>query len=128
MFSLCSNFLDFALLSQGQFLVNAGEETEKLDFLKAYSQHTQSPLFSFHSKIGFVRLIGASPKPQKAKAKAKAKMALASLVSSQKQKRTIVKIFLKSDTKKRFFRGGNNRTFIVSLVDTRSVTVVKRQK
>ena len=29
-------------------------------------------------------------------------MALASLVSSQKQKRTIVKIFLKSDTKKRF--------------------------
>ena len=67
MFSLCSNFLDFALLSQGQFLVNGGEETEKLDFLKAYSQHTQSPFFSFHSKIGFVRLVGASPKPQKAK-------------------------------------------------------------
>jgi hypothetical protein len=44
-------------------------------------------------------------KPQTPKAKAKAKMALASLVSSQKQKRTIVKIFLKSDTKSGFSEG-----------------------
>ena len=33
-------------------------------------------------------------------------MALAALVSSQKQKHMVVKIFMKSDAKKRFFRGG----------------------
>ena len=46
-------------------------------------------------------------------------MALASLVSSQKQKRTVVKVFMKSDAKKAVFQRVESRTFIVSLVDTR---------
>jgi hypothetical protein len=75
MFSLCSNFLDFALLSQGQFLVNGGEETEKLDFLKAYSQHTQSPLFSFHLKKVFVVLDqGLHPRHPENRPKKKSKI------------------------------------------------------
>lgn len=46
-------------------------------------------------------------------------MALALLVSSQKQKLTIAKNFKKSGTEKAVFQRGDNRTFIVSLVDTR---------
>ena len=91
--------------------------TEKTKDFKSIEQGHTEGTFPLPWKIPTLSLYGASPKPQKSKSKGK--MALASLVSSQKQKRTIVKIFLKSDTKKRFFRGGNNRTFIVSLVDTR---------
>jgi hypothetical protein len=49
--------------------------------------------FPLPCKIPTLCLVGASPKPQKAKAKAK--MALAALVSSQKQKHMVVKIFMK---------------------------------
>ena len=59
---------------------------------------------------------GASPKPQKQDQK---QMALATLVSSQKQKLTIDKIFMQFDIEKAVFQRGNNRTFIVLLVDTR---------
>ena len=89
------------------------EKSQKNQKQKNLSKDTQRGLF--HYRVKFPLCKG---KPQTPKAKAKAKMALASLVSSQKQKRTIVKIFSKSDTKKRFSEG-NNRTFIVSLVDTR---------
>ena len=86
---------------------------------KSIEQGYTEGTFSLPFKIPTLCLVGASPKPQKAKAKAKAKMALASLVSSQKQKHTIVKIFMKSDAKKAVFQRVESRTFIVSLVDTR---------
>ena len=88
---------------------------KKADFKKHRAGHTEGD-FSLPCKIPTLALMGQAPNPKKQKQR---QMVLASLVSSQKQKRTIVKIFSKSDTKKRFFRGGNNRTFIVSLVDTR---------
>ena len=98
-FSLKLKLFDFTSLRQGQFL----QMTEKNQrFLKALSKDTQRGLFHYRGKFLLCALLGANPKPQKAKAKAK--MALASLVSSQKQKRTIVKIFLKSDTKSGFQR------------------------
>ena len=106
---------DFTSLRQGQFLANDGEKPK---ILKALSKDTQRVLFHYRSKFLLCALLGQSPNPKKAKAKAKAKMALASLVSSQKQKHTIVKIFMKSDAKSGFQRV-ESRTFIVSLVDTR---------
>ena len=105
---------DFTSLRQGQFLANDGEKPK---ILKALSKDTQRVLFHYRSKFLLCALLGQAPKPQKAKAKAK--MALASLVSSQKQKHTIVKIFMKSDAKKAVFQRVESRTFIVSLVDTR---------
>ena len=51
-------------------------------------------------------------------------MALASLVSFQKQKLTVVKIFMKLDIEKRFSEG-NKRTFFMPLVDTRSLIQYK---
>ena len=114
-FSLKLNFFDFTSLRQGQFLQmtekNKGKSKEK-----RFNARIHRDFFSLRSKIGSMTLIGSSRYPN---SKSKGKMALASLVSSQKQKRTIVKIFLKSDTKSGFSEGGNNRTFIVSLVDTR---------
>ena len=63
--------------------------------------HTEG---TFHyRKIPNLCLFGASPKPQKTRAKANG--ALASLVSFQKQKLIVVKIFMKLDIEKRFFRG-----------------------
>ena len=47
-------------------------------------------------------------------------MALASLVSFQKQKLTVVKIFMELDIEKAVFQRGNKRTFFMPLVDTRS--------
>ena len=91
--------------------------TEKTKDFKSIEQGHTEGTFSLPFKIPTLCLVGASPKPQKAKAKAK--MALASLVSSQKQKHTIVKIFMKSDAKKAVFQRVESRTFIVSLVDTR---------
>ena len=61
---------------------------KKADFKSIEQGHTEGT-FSLPCKIPTLCLVGASPKPQKAKAKAK--MALAALVSSQKQKRAIVK-------------------------------------
>ncbi len=60
--------------------------------------------FSLPCKIPNLCLVGASPKPQKQEQKQK--MALASLVSFQKQKHTIVKVFMKSDAKKAVFQRG----------------------
>jgi len=68
-----------------------GKKTEKIKSKKDLEQGYTEGTFSLPCKIPTLCLVGASPKPQKAKAKAKAKMALASLVSSQKQKLTIVK-------------------------------------
>ena len=60
-----------------------------------------------------------SPKPQKQE-----QMALASLVSFQKQKLTVIKIFMKLDIEKAVFQRGNKRTFM-PLVDTRSLIQYK---
>ena len=46
-------------------------------------------------------------------------MSLAKLMSFQKQKHTIAKFLQDQIKQKQFFRGGNNRTFITPLVDTR---------
>ena len=92
--------LKLKLLTSLRYVRAILQMTEKNQrFLKALSKDTQG---TFHYRVKFLlcALLGQTPNPKKAKAKAK--MALASLVSSQKQKRTIVKIFLKSDTKKRF--------------------------
>ena len=89
--------------------------TEKKQKIKRIGQGHTEGTFLLPCKIPTLCLVGASPKPQKAKAK----MALASLVSSQKQKRTIVKIFMKSDAKKAVFQRVKSLTFIVSLADTR---------
>ncbi len=62
-----------------------------------------------------------SPKPQKQEQK----MALASLVSFQKQKLTVIKIFMKLDIEKAVFQRGNKRTFFMPLVDTRSLIQYK---
>ena len=78
--------------------------TEKKQKIKRIGQGHTEGTFSLPCKIPTLCLVGASPKPQKAKAKAK--MALASLVSSQKQKRTVVKVFMKSDAKKAVFQRG----------------------
>ena len=44
MFSLCSNFFDFALLRQGQFLENDGEKSEEIKSKKYFKPaHTKSP-------------------------------------------------------------------------------------
>ena len=64
-------------------------------------------------------------KPQTPKARSKAKMALATLVSSQKQKLTIDKIFMQFDIEKAVFQRGNKRTFFMPLVDTRSLIQYK---
>ena len=56
---------------------------------------------------------------QEQKQKHKSDYELASLVFFQKQKLTIVKIFMKLDVKKAVFQRGNNRIFFISLVDTR---------
>ena len=50
-------------------------------------------------------------------------MALASLVSFQKQKLTVVKIFMELDIEKAVFQRGNKRTFFMPLVDTRFVVL-----
>ena len=85
------------------------------DFKSIEQGHTEGT-FSLPFKIPTSGLVGASPKPQKAKAKAKWHSLRSCL---QKQKHTIVKIFMKSDAKKAVFQRVESRTFIVSLVDTR---------
>ncbi len=77
--------------------------------------------FSLPCKIPTLCLVGASPKPQKQEQK----MALASLVSFQKQKLTVVKIFMELDIEKAVFQRGNKRTFFMPLVDTRSLIQYK---
>ena len=79
------------------------EKRQKKQILKIIEQGHTEGTFSLPFKIPTLGLDGASPKPQKAKAKANGTRF--ALVSSQKQKRTIVKIFLKSDTKTVFQRG-----------------------
>ena len=64
--------------------------------------------------------MGQAPNP-----KSKSKMALASLVSFQKQKLTVVKIFMELDIEKAVFQRGNKRTFFMPLVDTRSLIQYK---
>ena len=54
-------------------------------------------------------------------------MALASLVSFQKQKLTVVKIFMELDIEKAVFQRGNKRTFFMPLVDTRSLIQYKNK-
>ena len=84
---------------------NFANDGEKPKILKSIEQgHTEGTFFHYRSKFLLFSLYWASPKPQKAKAKAK--MALASLVSFQKQKHTIVKVFMKSDAKKAVFQRG----------------------
>ena len=100
MFSLCSNFFDFALLRQGQFLENDGEKSEEIKSKKYFKQaHTKSPLFI--SLENWICETGWG-NPQTPKAT----MALATLVSSQKQKLTIDKIFIKLDIGKAVFQRG----------------------
>ena len=77
--------------------------TEKTKDFKSIEQGHTEGTFPLPWKIPTLPLDWG--KPQTPKSKSKGKMALASLVSSQKQKRTIVKIFLKSDTKSGFSEG-----------------------
>ena len=74
---------------------------EKPKILKALSKDTQGT-FPLPWKIPTLCLVGASPNPKKQKQRQNGTR-FARVFS--KAKRTIVKIFLKSDTKKRFFRG-----------------------
>ena len=73
------------------------KKQKKSRFQKLMGKDTQKTPFG-----DFWTLLGILPKTLKAKAK----MALASLVSSQKQKHTIVKVFMKSDAKKAVFQRG----------------------
>jgi hypothetical protein len=65
------------------------EKTRK-KILKSIEQGHTEGLFHYRVKFLLCALLGQAPNP---KSKSKSKMALASLVSSQKQKHTIVKIF-----------------------------------
>ena len=78
--------LDFAMLSQGQFLENDGENQKKSK-AKIFYKDTKGYFFTIVINFTLCDLVqGQAPKPQQQK-----QMALASLVSSQKQKHTIVK-------------------------------------
>ena len=106
------------MLSRGAISSNYGE---KFKGLKSIEQGYTEGTFSLPFKIPTLCLVGASPKPQKQEQK----MALASLVSFQKQKLTVVKIFMKLDLEKAVFQRGNKRTFFMPLVDTRSLIQYK---
>ena len=93
---------------------------EKFKGLKSIEQGYTEGTFSLPFKIPTLCLYGASPKPQKQE-----QMALASLVSFQKQKLTVVKIFMELDIEKAVFQRGNKRTFFMPLVDTRSLIQYK---
>ena len=95
MFSLCSNLLT-KQASRGQFLQITGKNSR---FKSIEQGHTEGT-FSLPCKIPTLCLVGASPKPQKQE-----QMALA-LVSFQKQKLTVIKIFMKLDIEKAVFSEG----------------------
>ena len=99
------------------------EKSQKNQKQKNLSKDTQRGLFHYRVKFLICALLGASPKPQKQEQKQK--MALASLVSFQKQKLIVVKIFMKLDIEKAVFQRGNKRTFFMPLVDTRSLIQYK---
>jgi hypothetical protein len=115
MFSLLSNFFDFALLRQGQFLQRIGKVErfkKELDSIRSLPVYTKFYEFRY---TGLVRDFI----PKTLKARSRTILALTSLVSSQKQKPTIVKTVEPQQFLKAVIRGGNRRTFFVSLVDTR---------
>ena len=64
MFSLRSNFFDFALLRQGQFLANDGEKSEKIKSKKNLSKDTQRGLFHYRVKFLICALLGQAPNPK----------------------------------------------------------------
>ena len=106
------------MLSRGAISSNY---REKFKGLKSIEQGYTEGTFSLPVKIPTLCLVGASPTPQKQEQK----MALASLVSFQKQKLTVVKIFMELDIEKAVFQRGNKRTFFMPLVDTRSLIQYK---
>ena len=97
-FSLKLKLFDFTSLRQGNF----ANDGEKPKILKALSKDTQRGLFHYRGKFLLCALLGQAPNP-KSKKQRQNGTRFARVFS--KAKRTIVKIFLKSDTKKRFFRG-----------------------
>ena len=63
MFSLCSNYFDFALLRQRQFLTNDGEKSEEIKSKKYFKQgYTATPI-SLRSIVLSCDLVGATPNP-----------------------------------------------------------------
>ena len=106
------------MLSRGAISSNY---REKFKGLKSIEQGYTEGTFSLPFKIPTLCLVGARPNPQKQEQK----MALASLVSFQKQKLTVVKIFMELDIEKAVFQRGNKRTFFMPLVDTRSLIQYK---
>ena len=101
MFSLCSNFLTTSLV-EGNFFKLQG----KIQRFKKHRARIHRGYFFTTVQNSYSSLDKASPKPQKQE-----QMALASLVSFQKQKLTVVKIFMELDIEKAVFQRGNKRTF-----------------
>ena len=71
MFSLRSNFFDFALLRQGQFLANDGEKSEKIKSKKNLSKDTQRVLFHYRDKFPLCDLVQGKPRNPNSKSKGK---------------------------------------------------------
>ena len=118
--ALCFRFAQLFWLSKLSRGAISSNYREKFKGLKSIEQGYTEGTFSLPFKIPTLGLIGASPKPQKQE-----QMALASLVSFQKQKLTVVKIFMELDIEKAVFQRGNKRTFFMPLVDTRSLIQYK---
>ena len=100
--------------------------TEKTKDFKSIEQGHTEGTFSLPFKIPTLCLDWG--KPQTPKSKSKGKMALASLVSSQKQKHTIVKIFMKSDAKKSGFSEGRKSNFHCVARRHSLITFFEKQK
>ena len=108
MFSLLSNFFDFALLRQGQFLQRIGKVErfkKELDSISKYLYIQNSTNFDILDLIrDFI--------PKTLKARSRTILALTSLVSSQKQKPTIVKTVEPQQFLKAVIRGGIGELFL----------------
>ena len=100
-FSLKLKLLDFAMLSQGQFLENDGEKSEEIKSKNILRKDTQRVLFTIVINFTLCDLVqGQAPKPQQQK-----QMALASLVSS-KAKAHDSKNYLAANILKTVFQKG----------------------
>ena len=115
MFSLLSNFFDFALLRQGQFLQRIGKVER---FKKELDSISKPTVYTKFYEFRYIRLVRDFI-PKTLKARSRTILALTSLVSSQKQKPTIVKTVEPQQFLKAVIRGGIGELSFVSLVDTR---------
>ena len=109
MFSLLSNFFDFALLRQGQFLQRIG----KVERFKKELDSINKPTLYIQNSTNF-DILGLDRDfiPKTLKARSRTILALTSLVSSQKQKPTIVKTVEPQQFLKAVIRGGIGELFL----------------